>query len=249
MGGGGSPIGFMYALARGGGLMARACGDIFTKEKIYRDLRRRIVTRILVPGEIVSERNLAMEFGVSRTPVREALHALYQDGWVSVMPRRGAVVCPVARLDVEEFVQLRMLVATACFDMAKGRVGGEDIAFLRTHLERQREMAETGGTVEFMALDREFHISMVRLSGNKRLTRLVEGFGDDLERMGIEAMMGANRLAHWLEHALLVDAIAAGDMEKAKQIIHSHIIETREQLLRSINKVACAEESDGCGVA
>ena len=90
---------------------------IVYKEKVFEELKRAIISRTYQPGEILNERKLASEMDVSRTPVREAIQLLANEGWVKVIPWKGAVVQSVTLQDIEESMQLRMAIEPVVIDL------------------------------------------------------------------------------------------------------------------------------------
>src|SRR5438445_603484 len=99
--------------------------------RVYQDLKRDIMTCALRPGAEVYEGQLAERYGVSKTPIREALNTLRQEGYVRVLPRRGYVVAPVSVEDVQEVFHVRLLLEPSAAELAAQRVSGEQLVELR----------------------------------------------------------------------------------------------------------------------
>ncbi len=131
------------------------------RQKVYRHVKSGIVSHLLKPGDILHEREIARELGVSRTPVREALQALQDDGWLTVIPRKGSMVRPMSRAEVEEVLQLRVIIASAGITLSAGRLGPNDFAYLKTFIKHQEKAAAARDPRKFMEADMAMHHALV----------------------------------------------------------------------------------------
>ena len=136
---------------------------------VHRVLRERIVSLDLAPGAAVSEGDLAAELGVSRTPVRESLILLAEEGLIHVYPQLGSFV---ARIDVQQVRDaqfIREAVELAALHAAAARATAADIAALRALIAAQREADAT----TFVTLDDDFHRSLMAAAGHESAWRIV----------------------------------------------------------------------------
>ena len=203
-----------------------------SRHKVYRHVRDGIISRKLRPGDMLYERELAQALGVSRTPVREALQSLQDDGWLTVIPRRGTVVRPLSRVEIEEVLQLRSIIAAASLMLSAGRVGPQDLAYLGTFIKLQEEAAKRGDSLKFMDADMDFHLALVRLAGNRRLTAITEDLLGHFKRIGSEALeAGRDFEVPIAAHKAILAAVANGETEKARDLMVDHIGQTRDLLV------------------
>lgn len=173
---------------------------------VYRILRDRILKRELHAGEKLSDLQLSTELGVSRTPIREALHQLVQDGVVVAEPNRGFFVATFSRTDLEEIFDLRL--ALESFAMRKAAQQDRTEAYQELLREtdtvtdliaRATNEAESHVATEaFLTADRNFHSWIVESAGNSRLTSVVSGIW---AQVAIFQQVGAE-IPGWMEIAL-----------------------------------------------
>lgn len=152
-------------------------------DDVYQVLWSRIVSRDLHPGEKLSDLRLSSELGVSRTPVREALHRLLQDGVIRAEPNRGFFVTSFSARDIDEIFEIRAALEALALRTYLTRKPDDDFGAELAELdevERQIAEAESADQIRavnerFLAADQEFHKTIVDHSGNERLAALING--------------------------------------------------------------------------
>jgi DNA-binding GntR family transcriptional regulator len=135
------------------------------KEQVYEALRREITDGSLLPGDLLKERELADLYGVSKTPVREALSLLEQENLVKAIPRAGYMVTQLTLRDVQEVHQLRVTLESMSARLAAENITNEE-------LEELEAMTATSDPQEALLFNHRFHSAIARASGNSRLARL-----------------------------------------------------------------------------
>ena len=206
--------------------------DTSSRLKVYRYVKDCIISQELRPGAIIHERDLAQKIGVSRTPVREALRSLQDDGWLTVMPRRGTVVRPLCRREIEEVLQLRTIIGAAGIKLSVGRISAGAFAHLRGLIAQQEIAAASHDCTKFIDADMQLHIAMVRLAGNSRLSLIAEDLLDNFRRVALEAVQGRGDLSSPLtEHKAIVAALENEDQVTAETILINHVEAARQALL------------------
>jgi DNA-binding GntR family transcriptional regulator len=204
------------------------------KARVYRALRQDILTLALPPGRMLVESQLARRFRVSKTPVREALALLDQEGLVEIMPRRGILVTAITVRDVREMFELRMALEGAAAQLAATRITGAEFERLEALVRQSREALADAPAVRptdrkvlkrLLDTNREFHLTIARTSGNARLVRLVERTLDDMMRLiAIGYEIG--------EHVEILAALRTGDGEQARAMMINHVRTTLESVLK-----------------
>lgn len=184
-----------------------------------------IVTGALAPGARLEEATLADKFGVSRTPIREALLHLAASGLVEIRPRRGAIVsAPDARRLVEMFECMAELEA-ACGRLAARRCTDQDAAALRSAHAACEQAAQTGDPETYYFENAAFHALVYRASHNAFLAEQALALHRRLAPYRRMQLRARNRIAQSLtEHAAAVEAIIAGDGDAAATILRDHIV-------------------------
>lgn len=197
----------------------------------YAYLRSAILDHQYPPGTVLREAALAAHLGVSKTPVRHALRALYQEGLLELGPRRQLFVCDVPQTQHHELLELRealerIAVAHACREMAD-----DDFDHLRTLLRRQRRTAEAGKSDAFIELDEELHVSIASRSGLLLVPKVMRQLRGFVRLMQRNTRRDPGYLLRVLEeHEALVDALEARDEGAALSALHSHL-HTNEYVL------------------
>jgi len=200
--------------------------------KVYRYIKESIIARKFLPGEMIYERDIALELGVSRSPVREALQNLQDEGWLTVMPRRGSVVNPLSPVEIEEVLQIRTIIAAASLHIAAKRMGASDTAYLHSLIVRQEKAAAANDRHTFLEVDMEFHLTLVRLTGNRRLVGIAGNLLDSFRRIAAEVIQMEGFSASSVDdHKDIMEALAQGDVKKARNIMAVHIMGTQDMLL------------------
>jgi DNA-binding GntR family transcriptional regulator len=195
-------------------LVARAHGTI----------KRRILSNALRPDQRVLEQDLAAAFGMSRTPVREALIRLEQEGLVEILPRRGMRVLPISAVDMAEIYELlTALEGHAAERLAERKPTPESVTPLTRALERMEAALEAGNLKAWARADDRFHRQLVALAGNRRLAEMARTVFDQAHR----ARMATLHLRPWpgpsnKDHRALVRAILKGDARRARAIHTRH---------------------------
>jgi DNA-binding GntR family transcriptional regulator len=202
------------------------------KDRIYRELRQEILTLALRPGQLVVEGDIARHFGVSKTPVREALALLQQDGLVEALPRRGYLVTSITVADVYEMFEVRAALEGAAAELAATRMTAEDLARLDSVTNPLDALVgAAGGRLDRRAMqrlldyNRQFHLTIARAARNARLLRLIERVLDDGMRF-IAIGYVAN------EHEAIIGALRAGDPVGARAAMVNHVLMTQERVLK-----------------
>ncbi|MDO0925105.1 GntR family transcriptional regulator [Streptomyces sp. TG1A-8] len=188
-------------------------------------LRTALVTGELRPGEVYSGPGLGERFGVSATPVREAMQQLALEGAVEVVPNRGFRVVERGLRELAELAEVRALIEVPVLLRLAHTVPADRWAGLRPLARETVRAASSGCPAEYAEADRALHRAMLSLSGNEQLVRCAE----DLHRRSQWPLVGsparpgrADLAADAAEHTALLDALAAGELERARELVRRH---------------------------
>src|SRR5918999_630461 len=140
----------------------RRSGDRSLARRAYESLKQDILTCLLRPGTQIFEGELAARYGTSKTPVREALNLLGQEGLVQVLPRRGYLVAPITLRDVQEVFQLRLLLETAAAELAAEHITEEGLRQLRALVAVRYTYRDRASYARFLRANRDFHIAVAQ---------------------------------------------------------------------------------------
>ncbi|MEU4194475.1 GntR family transcriptional regulator [Kribbella sp. NPDC026611] len=192
------------------------------REQVLTELRRRIVDGDYQQGERLTETRLADDFGVSRNPVREALRVVEAEGFVQILPRRGAVVATLDETAVRDLFAVRQQLETLAAGLAAERATDADIAMLRRLIEDASKATDAEDFDQVAELNSAFHRAVIEVSQNRWLHAMSAALYHHVHwvfRVG-----AAQRAPHSSEeHVRLVDAIEAGDAEAAATAARVHV--------------------------
>lgn len=182
------------------------------------------------------ETNLAEEMGVSRTPVREAIRRLEQEGYVEMIPRRGAYVAGLSIKDVNEVFEIRGALEALAAELAAQRASEEEIEEMKLSLAMQAKHYESSDLLETIAADTRFHELIFHASQNSRLLGMVRELRDQVQRFRTTSLSVPGRMKFALdEHHKIVESIAARDVDAAKKAAIAHIESAGTALLEVIS--------------
>lgn len=189
---------------------------------VYAELRQRVVTLGLQPGAPLSENELAAELGVSRTPVRDALMLLQQEGLVQIFPRIGSFVSRVDPQRVADAQFLREAVELASLDDVPAEPDPGLTAALRENIALQRLVE--GDHEEFFRLDEEFHQGLMRLAGHEGTWPSVvaaKAHLDRARRLGLSEVGSVDVFVE--QHAQVLEALLRGGASEARPLMRTHL--------------------------
>jgi GntR family transcriptional regulator, rspAB operon transcriptional repressor len=199
--------------------------------KIYSDLRTELLSLERRPGEAVSEAEIALSYGVSRTPVREAILKLSDEGLLEIFPQSGIIVSRIPMAALPEAIIIRKALEETTARLAAGRATASQILVLRAILERQREAEAAGDSNAFHQADETFHATIAEIAGHPGIWKLIQQVKVHVDRYRRLTLPQTGRIAQVItEHGMILAAIEAHDGSGAGIAMGRHL----ERLLGSI---------------
>ena len=199
-------------------------GRISLRSQVVVALRDAILSGNLKPDSTLNEKDLAKQFKVSKTPVREALTLLDHEGLIKTLPRKGYYLTPITVQYIHEFFDLRIILESAAAEMAASKITDEQVnqvSALVPDANPDADIAER--------LDRnvEFHYAIAQISGNERLATLIKGLLREMQRViAAGYVLG--------QHEKVLAALREGDGRRAAEAMRDHIEEVRRKALRVV---------------
>lgn len=198
--------------------------NISLREAVYLTLRRAILTNVFEPGDRLMEMKLAAQLGVSRTPVREAIHLLEKESLVRQIPHKGVVVAGITKKQLRDVLEIRGMLEELAVQLACRRGTEEGFAKLQAAADNFAKAVKQEKDLTVQAeKDVAFHDVIYQMTDNERLIELVESIWQQIYRYRIERLKGANRESLVQEHQELVQALCARDEEAAVRMARLHI--------------------------
>lgn len=214
--------------------------DNFAKsleESVYYKLEEEILSGELKKGDTLAEISLSKRLGVSRTPIRGAMHRLAEEGLVEITPNRGAVVVGVTDEDLVNIYKIRMRLEGLASREAALKISAEDKERL-TELSALSEFYHgRGDTEKLKQIDSEFHDVIYRASGNRLLHKILSELHRNIKtyrKMSLSVSSRGERSVE--EHKEILDAILRGDADEADRLTLLHVEAALENLLYQMKK-------------
>ncbi|MFA7279727.1 MAG: GntR family transcriptional regulator [Sterolibacterium sp.] len=200
-------------------------------QQVAERLRARIFAHQLPPGSWLDEQTLAQEYGISRTPLREALKVLAAEGLVMLKPRRGCYVTELSEEDLDEIFPVIALLEGRCAALATQHADEGDQLRLTAIHERLEESARKGDADRFFEANHDFHAALQELAGNRWLSQLIDETRKLLKLRRRDSLRLEGRLKQSLaEHRAILKAIRQHDGNQAGQLMHEHLLSGRAAL-------------------
>lgn len=190
--------------------------------QVLAELRSQIIRGSYRPGERLTEDRLADDFGVSRNPVREALRVLDGEGFVRVIPRKGAVVAVPDSQLVDELFHIRTMLEPFAAELVASRISDAQLDELKQIVDHSREATEQRDYARLTELNSVFHQRIVELSGNRWLRSVGTSIYQHVQwvfRLG-----AVGRAPHsWVEHLQMIEALGTRDPKAARRAAERHV--------------------------
>lgn len=197
--------------------------------QICRILRERIVRHDLKPQQKISESEIALHYGVSRQPVREAFIRLSVEGLVVILPQRGTLVSRIDAIAVREARFIREAVEVDIVRILVETPGQADLDDLNAQIARQYESA-AGDPLDFIRRDDAFHRALADMAGKAGIWQKIQGLKAQMDRVRMLALSQFPMRKLVDQHAALVAGIAAGDGARAEAALRLHLREVLNEL-------------------
>jgi len=204
------------------------------RDSVANALRAAVISGELKPGEVYSAPTLGARFGVSATPVREAMLDLVREGLVISLRNKGFRVTEVSDEDLDNVAAVRQLIEPPTIRDVVPAIPAADYPRLRRLAEDIVVAAQAGDLIAYIEADRVFHVTLLAYSGNQKLVDVVSDLRSQTRLLGLTPLVESGRLLpSATEHHELMDLVEAGDGEGAEQLMRRHIGHVRGLWARS----------------
>jgi DNA-binding GntR family transcriptional regulator len=201
-------------------------------DQIHERRREEILDATWRPGDLVLEAELAARYGVSKTPVREALRLLSQQGWIITIPRKGYLIRPLRLHDIKEVFELRLLVEPGLFAQAARRGVESNYVELRRLISEENELGSNDDSPQ--SPGREFHLAIARMADNSRATAILAGLLDEvrrLHRIMPEAHTHPPASDVTSAHEAILHAMESRDADLVVTLVRDHIQDSADRVM------------------
>ena len=193
------------------------------REKILENIRDAIVSGSLKGGSRVSEPGLAERYGISRTPVREAFRQLEAEGYLTVIPRRGAIVREFSPKDIEEFYAIKSIMEGYAARRACEKLSEKDLDRLQNINFKLAELARIGDIKHFFKIHSDFHELFIKAADNEKLHELIAGLVTKFQRLRFTSLSLPGRMEISVqEHEKIIGAVRIKDPDLAETLVRKN---------------------------
>lgn len=194
------------------------------RETVATALRAAIISGEMEPGAVYSAPTLCARFGVSATPVREAMLDLVKEGLVKSVPNKGFRVTEVSEADLDDITRLRLLIEPPTVRQVVPLIATGDLPRLRRMARAIVDSAAESDLISYVEADRLFHIELLEYSGNRRIVETISDLRAQTRLLGLSELVERGELEDSAEeHLVLVDLIEARDGAGAEELMRHHI--------------------------
>lgn len=201
------------------------------RKQVYEHLRNQILTRSIAPSSRLVEAQIAQELGISRTPVREALHLLEKDRFVESIPRVGYRVKKLAWNELDEIFEIRTINEMLACRWALEKIDAAGIRALEKNVDQTEKAIEKGRPESFLNFDQEFHEILVRASGSQYLAELCQQLRRLMLRYRMESIKNDNSVKGALKgHRRIIDCLKRKDAKGLEDAMLGHLEYAKENI-------------------
>jgi DNA-binding GntR family transcriptional regulator len=206
--------------------------------RVYNQIKNLILCNEFMPGQKLHHQQLSERLGVSRTPVREALTRLVQEGYVSFLPNRGFTCKEIRMQEAEELYELREALEAFAVEKAIANLTDSALALLRDKMNSYGRDVQNRFTRERLVYDQDVHIEIARLAGNETLTSMLAHVFERivLKRRTDGLYDPARGMTAHQEHLQLLEAIERRDPRDAVATIRSHIQAGKKNVMADLKQ-------------
>ncbi len=206
-------------------------------EAVYEVIKEWLVNETLETGAKIKEGEIAKQLGVSRTPVREAIHKLEREGLVEIIPRYGTFVASIFPKDIQEIYDIRGALETLALKSGFLHINKKKLLEMKQLHERCEEPLKKGNLSPFLKMDAKFHDFIIKASGNRRLAQLMGNLKTQIRVSKLESLSVPGRAEKSLEeHKNIISAMLEEDEKKAEKLLKEHTNKAKKNLLHLINE-------------
>lgn len=194
------------------------------RDVVFNTLREAILKGELKPGERLMELQLAAKLGVSRTPIREAIRMLEQEGLAVTIPRKGAEVAKMTAKDMEDVLQIRESLEELAATLACKKITDDQLTELAERMQEFEDATKTGNVKKIAEADVSFHDVIYNATNNPKLVTMLNNLREQIYRYRVEYLKDESSYPLLLEeHRAIVEGLMSKDKDMVKEMMHRHI--------------------------
>jgi DNA-binding GntR family transcriptional regulator len=215
----------------------------YLRDVIFEKLQKAIINKKLEQGEIITEKQISREFGVSRTPVREALYKLTATGLIRIIPNKGFLISKWSIKEIKDVFEIRIVLERMAVELFIKNISQENVERLEEIIRKTEKVVKENNFMKAVKMNDKFHGLIIEKSNNREMFNMMEPLKNKINIFRLISISTPSRLEKSLEeHKRIFNSIAKKDIVNAKRLIEIHIRKVFEiiekKLLEEENKCA-----------
>jgi DNA-binding GntR family transcriptional regulator len=212
-------------------------------EDIAESIKAAIIKGKFKPGEKISEGELAESMGISRTPLREAFRKLENEGFIEIIPRKGAVVTEIDAQEVYDLYEIKSTLEGLAARLAAVNMQDKDLEKLEKVNEELKVLIDQNDLEAFYKAHTRFHEGFVKLSGNRRLNQIISNLNDHFKRFGIVSLTLPGQYESAIkQHEEIIQAFRKGNEKLVEERVKTNVMTGGKVLIDHLVAVEASEE-------
>lgn len=206
-------------------------------QDVFEYLKNAIIDQTIEPGERLVESKIADMLGISRTPLREALHKLEREDWIEKIPSGGYMVVTLTKNDIEHTFGIRSVLEAYAASLAAENHTQKDLIPLEKKMKEYQDCLEKNDTNKLQKINTEFHDLLYALSGSPKLIKMINQLRAQISRFR-QIILKQDQFAHESneDHIRMLSLIRGRDGHGVEQLVRHHIIKGKNAVLSQLAK-------------
>ena len=206
------------------------------KDRVYQNIKFQIIIGTLKPGTRLREEELSKAMNISRAPIREAFNRLEKEGFVSIIPRKGAAVSKITAQSIEDIFEIRESLESLAVKKSIGKISIEKLEKVGDgFIKFINKPTNAENCIHYLALDKKFHNLLSQNCGNKKLIELLANLQEQIHWLRNISLKRITFAGSVKEHLAIIDALKKNDEELIIKVLLQHLERAKESSLAEIN--------------
>ena len=206
------------------------------KDRVYQNIKFQIIIGTLKPCTRLPEEELSKTMNISRAPIREAFNRLEKEGFVTIIPRKGAAVSKITAQAIEDIFEIRETLELLAVKKSIGKIFMEELETVGVSFKKFiNKTANTENCIRYLALDKKFHDLLSQNCGNKKLIELLANFQEQIHWLRNISLKRITFAGSIKEHLAIIEALKKNDEELIIKVLLQHLERAKRSSLKEIN--------------
>ncbi len=206
------------------------------KDRVYQNIKFQIMIGTLKPGTRLLEEELSKAMNISRAPIREAFNRLEKEGFVTIIPRKGAAVSKITAQAIEDIFEIRESLEYLAIKKSIGKISMEELEKIGDGFKKYiNKSANPENCLQYLALDKKFHDLLSQNCGNKKLIELLANLQEQIHWLRNISLKRVTFSGSAKEHLAIIEALKKNDGELINKVLLQHLERAKRSSLEEIN--------------